>query len=76
MTYFNRIDICEAHYLALARCHGGRAAPYRRLRRLRGFFTPRPALAVENLSANGRGIFEVACSRIEAGAGGHSLRVH
>ena len=74
MTYFNRFDICEAHYLALAHCHGGHAA--QRLRRLRGFFTPRPTLAIENLTANGRGIFEVACSRIEARAGGHSLRVH
>jgi len=78
MTYFNRFDICEAHYLALglAQCHGAQAAQYRRLRRLSGFFTPRPMLAVENLTSNGRGIFEVACSRIEARAGGHSLRVH
>jgi hypothetical protein len=76
MTYFNRFDICEAHYLALAHCYGASAARNRRLRRLSGFFTPRPMLAVENLTANGRGIFEVACSRIEARAGGHSVRVH
>lgn len=75
MTYFNRFDICEAHYLALAQCHGGHAE-YRRLSRLGEFFTPRPTLAVENLTANGRGIFEVACSRIQARVGGHSLRVH
>jgi hypothetical protein len=76
MNYFNRFDICEAHYLALAHCHAAGAAQHRRLHRLRGFFTPRPMLAVENLTSNGRGIFEVACSRIEARAGGHSLRVH
>jgi len=75
MTYFNRFDICEAHYLALAQCQGG-DVEYRRLTRLAEFFTPRRALAVENLSSNARGIFEVACSRIEARAGGHSLRVH
>lgn len=76
MTYFNRFDICEAHYLALAHCHRGDAAQYRRLRRLSAFFKPRPTLAVDNLTANGRGIYEVACSRIEARAGGHSVRVH
>ena len=76
MTYFNRFDICEAHYLALALCHGGHASQHRRLSKLSEFFTPRPALAVENLTSNGRGIFEVACSRLEARAGGHSLRVH
>lgn len=76
MTYFNRFDICEAHYLALAQFHGGRGAQHRRLSRLSEFFTPRPALAVENLTPNGRGIFEVVCSRLQARAGGHSLRVH
>jgi len=63
--YFNKIDICEAWYLALADCHLGQGSPeYARLSRLQRYFRPRPSLSVDTLNDNSRQIYAVACMRL------------
>lgn len=63
--YFDRFDICEAWYLALADCHGGGGSrEYQRLSRMSRYFRPSPMLSVETLSENGREIYENACARM------------
>jgi hypothetical protein len=63
--YWDRFDICEAWYLALAHCHGGQASrEYSRLCKLMTYFRPSPFLSVNSLSENGREIYEQACERL------------
>jgi len=65
--YFDRFDIVEAWYLALAHCHGGQLSDeYRRLSKITQYFRPSPMLSVETLSENGQVIYEAACAKIEA----------
>lgn len=63
--YFDRFDIAEAWYLALAHCHGGQwSREYERLCRLSRYFKPSPLLAVETLNENAREIYNSACARM------------
>ena len=70
--YFNRFDIVEAWFLALADCHGGQWSPeYERLCKLGRFFRPSPLLSPDSLSENGRAIYDAACRRM-LGKGGRT----
>ena len=65
--YWDRFDICEAWYLALCHCHDGQwSDSYKRLCKLTrpGFFRPSPMLSVDNLSENGREIYDNACKKL------------
>lgn len=63
--YFDRFDIVEAWYLALADCHGGQwSREYARLSRMSRYFRPSPMLSVDTLSDNAREIYERACARM------------
>lgn len=63
--YFDRFDIVEAWYLALAHCHGGQYSyNYKRLCRMLRWFRPSPMLSVETLNENAREIYENACKRL------------
>lgn len=63
--YFDRFDIVEAWYLALADCHGGQwSREYARLSRMTRYFKPSPFLSVETLNDNAREIYEQACARM------------
>ena len=63
--YFNKFDICEAWYLALADCHCGQASPeYARLSRMGRYFTPGASFSTDTLSVNARQIYAVACVRL------------
>jgi hypothetical protein len=65
MPYFDRFDIAEAWYLALAHCHGGQwSREYVRLSKLSRSFKPSPFLSVETLSENAREIYDNACARM------------
>ena len=62
---FDRFDIVEAYYLALAHCHSGQwSREYARLSKLSRYFRPRPSLSVETLSENAREIYDAACARM------------
>ena len=62
--YWDRFDICEAYFLAFTHCYGGQGCSlYSRLSRMTEYFTPSPLLTVENLTENGREIYEAACKR-------------
>jgi hypothetical protein len=63
--YFDRFDIVEAWYLALADCHGGQwSREYARLSRMTRYFKPSPFLSVETLNDNAREIYKQACTRM------------
>ena len=63
--YFDRFDIAEAWYLALAHCHGGqRSREYARLSKMSRYFRPSPILSVDTLSENAREIYDAACARM------------
>ncbi len=65
--YWDRFDICDAWFLALAHCHGGQwSASYARLCKLTrpGFFRPSPMLSVDSLNENAREIYEAACKKL------------
>jgi hypothetical protein len=65
MPYFDRLDIVEAWYLALAHCHSGQGSrEYVRLSKLSRSFKPSPMLDVETLSENAREIYDNACARM------------
>ncbi len=65
MTYFDRFYICDAYYLALSHCHGGKwSREYKRLCQLQTYFKPSPMLSVENLNDNAREIYENACQQL------------
>ena len=67
MSYFDRFDIAEAYYLALADCHSGQwSKEYARLCKMQKYFRPSPLLRVESLSENGREIYESVCKRLLA----------
>ncbi|MDB6084038.1 MAG: hypothetical protein JWN43_1919 [Gammaproteobacteria bacterium] len=64
---FDRLDICEAWYLALSDCHRGQGSrEYLRLCRLERHFKPSPLLTVATLSENARQIYETACAALLA----------
>ena len=55
---FDRIDICEAHYLFLSFWHEGQfSKKYRRLCRMTRYFSPRPSLRPSTLTPNGKAIY-------------------
>ena len=63
--FFDRFDIVEAWYLALAHCHRGqRSEEYQRLCKVGLYFRPSPFLSVETLTENGRAIYEAACTKL------------
>ena len=63
--YWNRMDICEAWYLALSESHGGQwSEDYRRLSAMLSYFKPSPTLRVESLSDNGRVIYDNAVEKL------------
>ena len=63
--YFDRFDIAEAWFLALAHCHGGQwSREYARLCKLSRSFKPSPFLDVDRLTENGREIYDAACARM------------
>ena len=65
--YFDRIDIIEAWYLALAHCHGGQySREYARLSRLGRYYRPGPLFSVDSLTDNARDIYAQACKRLLA----------
>ena len=58
--YFNRFDICEAHYLFAMEYHGGQWRElYEKFAQLNRIgFKPRPLLySEEDLTENGKGIY-------------------
>lgn len=66
--YFDRFDICEAYFLALSHCHGGKwSREYARLCKLMSYFKPSPMLSVDSLSDNAREIYDSVCDRLIAG---------
>jgi len=65
MSHFDRFDIVEAYYLALADCHAGQySATYARLCSMSKYFKPSPFLSTDSLTENGREIYERACERL------------
>jgi len=59
--YFNRLDICEAWYLALSECYNGQWSPeYARLCHMESYFRPSPMLVPDSLSENGQAIYKNA----------------
>lgn len=59
MPYFNRFDIVEAYYVYFSEWHEGQWSDgYRRLCRMRRYFSPRPSLSIDTLSANARAIYD------------------
>jgi len=60
MTYFDRSDICEAHYLYLAEYHEGQWSPaYAKLSALLAWYSPRPSLRdADDLEDNARAIYD------------------
>ena len=65
---FDRVDICEAYYLALSHCHGGQwSNEYSRLCKMARYFKPSPMLSVDGLSENGIDIYNAACQRFLKG---------
>ena len=66
--HFDRFDICEAYFLALAHCHAGQwSTEYRRLCQMSRYFKPSPMLSVETLTDNGREIYTQACAKLLKG---------
>lgn len=64
--YFNRFDICEAWYLYLCFTYEGQwSKKYQRLSKLTGYFKPSPFLSVDELTENGREIFNQLMSPYE-----------
>lgn len=67
MPYFDRFDICEAHYLFLSEWHSGQwSDEYRRLCRMSRYFRPSPILSHKSLSENGRAILAALIRRERA----------
>ena len=58
--YFDRFDICKAHYLFLSEFHEGQfSKKYARLSRLFQYYTPNLNIAgAHNLSENARAIYD------------------
>ena len=64
---FDRFDIAEAYYLFFCHYHEGQASDkYRRLSRMSRYFRPSPLLSIENLTDNGREIYEGLVQKEEA----------
>ena len=63
--YFNRFDICEAHYLFAVNCHMGAFtkayAKFGQLARIK--FRPGPMLRIESLSENAREIYDALVAK-------------
>ena len=67
--YFDRFDILDAWYLALAHAHGGQwSDSYRRLCRITRDYHPSRLLSVNTLSENAFGIYCAAVERLMAEA--------
>lgn len=63
--YYDRFDIVEAWYLALAHCHGGQWSPeYARLCRMARYFKPSPLMDYDSLTDNGKDIYNAACTKL------------
>ena len=63
--YWDRFDIVEAWYLALSHCHGGQfSREYARLSKIGTYFTPSHLLDVDQLTENGRAIYDAACKTL------------
>jgi hypothetical protein len=57
--YFDRFDICDAHYLFLSEWHEGQwSKKYRRLCNMGRFYKPSPGLRYEGLSNNAKEIYD------------------
>lgn len=70
MPYFDRIDICEAHYLFASRYHSGRwSRLYLKLGQLSNMgFRPSPLLGKKkHLSENGQEIYRCLVKRYRKG---------
>lgn len=63
--YFDRFDICEARYLYVADYHGGQGSElYKVFGRLNNLgFKPSPLLSYDNLSENGKDIYDNLVNR-------------
>jgi hypothetical protein len=63
--YFNRLDICEAHYLFAANCHIGMFSKvyvkFGQLERIK--FRPGAMLRIESLSENAREIYDALVAK-------------
>ena len=71
MPEFDRFDVVEAWYIFLSQWHDGHGrgrASYGRLSRLLQYFRPAPSLTNEDdLSENGRLIYDRLVSRVSTG---------
>lgn len=66
MPYFDRFDICEAHYLFYCHFHSGMGSrEYERLSKMTEYFTPCSSLRFGTLSENGREIYEQLAEKEE-----------
>jgi hypothetical protein len=73
MPYFDRFDVCEAHYLFATSWHRGQWSPeyqvFGRLHAMR--FKPSPLLSAASLSENGRDILASLIRRARRGIRTH-----
>jgi hypothetical protein len=57
--YFDRFDICAAYYFYLSETHEGQfSTKYKRLCKLLRYFKPTACIKVDNLSENGKAIYD------------------
>lgn len=57
--FFDRFDICEAHYLYYLEWHAGQASrEYEKLSRMHRYFRPSPLLSYDNLTENSKEIYD------------------
>lgn len=65
--YFDRFDICEAHYAFAADYHAGQGSDlYARLSRISRYFRPSPLFrGYDSLSENGKEIYAGLMERFE-----------
>lgn len=62
--YFDRFDICEAHYLFLSHHHEGQwSDKYRRLNKLYRFYIPGPLVSLDNANENVRSIYDALVAK-------------
>lgn len=63
--YFNRFDIVEAWFLALAHCHAGQnTREYERLCKIQKYFKRSPFFEETMLTENGKEIYRAACIKV------------